>query len=129
MEVGSGRDRLASLLGGSKFSGDRSQWNEAKTGIYCRLAKEELIEFVQSTYEAIKLECNGNATKLSKVKSKCHKAWAITMECLTGPALVLAQQQPLGDAFAVWTALCKRFEQVNLDVIHAIKMDLDRITF
>src|SRR3954468_24554006 len=101
MEASVCRDRSTNIPligGGWKFSGDRSHWNEAKTGIMCRLAEEEVVKYVQTSLVDLKLECKG-ADELAKVGSKAFKAWGIVVKNLTGPALVLAQQKSTGDAY------------------------------
>jgi hypothetical protein len=138
-----------------KFSGDRSKWNETKLNILCYAAEEELALYLKRPLvpvpssgaardlanrldeSAVPGSSSSSSSSSSSYdspsilyataenKKKAYKAWAIIMKRLTEAPLIMAQQCMEGDAYAVWRKLCDEYEAPNLNVVYAIKAEID----
>src|SRR4051812_34651293 len=116
---------VAALAGLGKFNGDPVRWNEAKNSLYCKLAQDDLDLYIETRLDVLMVKPEHKAD-VATTTARAAKAWVNIMSQLTGTALIFAQQQPRKDAFALWKALCNRYEGSNLDLVHTAKLEIDR---
>jgi hypothetical protein len=101
----------------NKFNGDRDVWSDRKIYIQCKLADSSLQKYINIPYE--KLD--------EKEKLEASKCWSCIIKHLSGNALILVQNIPIGDAYTVWSTLTEKYEAPNPDLAYTIQIEIEQI--